>query len=134
MIIWHLFYLFGCINKIRLLFVYYFQKIRGPELSEKIMKECSYLKYDPTALSMLQDPELFLSLIESKELNDILDKKPAIGRLAQYLVTLMTPNESASRSHHVSYSLDSLSDEDEEMETEQLGTVYCCNEFFLKNI
>ena len=48
-----------------------------------------------------------------------------IGRLAQHLVTLMS-GEGSSRSHHVSYSLDALSDDDEEMDADQ---VICSKNF-----
>lgn len=50
----------------------------------------------------------------------VVDSRPAVGRVAQYVASLMT-NEviSPRRSHHVSYSMDALSD-DEDMDAEQV--------------
>lgn len=50
----------------------------------------------------------------------VLDAHPAVGRVAQYVTSLLTTETtSPRRSHHVSYSMDSLSDDDE-MDADQV--------------
>lgn len=50
----------------------------------------------------------------------VVDSNPAVGRVAEYVTSLMTSDTtSPRRSHHVSYSMDALSD-DEEMDAEQV--------------
>lgn len=98
------------------------QKLRGPEMVEKILASCPIARNDPTALAMLQDPELFMGLTNPTNLSKVVDDNPAVGRVAQYVTTLIANEITTSprRSHHVSYSLDALSDDDE-MDAEQSG-------------
>ncbi|KAK7086349.1 Ubiquitin-like protein 7 [Halocaridina rubra] len=98
------------------------QKLRTPDVVEKILSSCPIARSDPSALAMLQDPELFMGLTDPNHLNKILDDNPAVGRVAQYVTSLIVNEITTSprRSHHVSYSLDALSD-DEEMEADQSG-------------
>lgn len=50
----------------------------------------------------------------------MLDAHPAVGRVAQYVTSLLTTETtSPRRSQHVSYSMDSLSDDDE-MDADQV--------------
>ncbi|KAK8725243.1 hypothetical protein OTU49_010770 [Cherax quadricarinatus] len=99
----------------------FIQKLRGPEMVEKILVSCPVARSDPTALAMLQDPELFMGLTNPDNLSTVVDAQPAVGRVAQYVASLMTnENSSPRRSHHVSYSMDALSDDDE-MDAEQSG-------------
>nr|XP_053652231.1 LOW QUALITY PROTEIN: ubiquitin-like protein 7 [Cherax quadricarinatus] len=99
----------------------FIQKLRGPEMVEKILVSCPVARSDPTALAMLQDPELFMGLTNPDNLSTVVDAQPAVGRVAQYVASLMTnENSSPRRSHHVSYSMDALSDDDE-MDAELCG-------------
>lgn len=97
----------------------FIQKLRGPEMVEKILSSCPFARSDPRALAMLQDPELFTGLTNPDNLSMVVDAQPAVGRVAQYVTSLMTSETtSPRRSHHVSYSMDALSDDDE-MEADQ---------------
>ncbi|XP_042209717.1 ubiquitin-like protein 7 [Homarus americanus] len=92
----------------------FIQKLRGPEMVEKILSSCPIARSEPAALAMLQDPELFMDLTNPENLSTIVDAQPAVGRVAQYVASLMTSETmSPRRSHHVSYSMDALSDDDE---------------------
>ncbi|XP_063841569.1 ubiquitin-like protein 7 isoform X2 [Scylla paramamosain] len=95
------------------------QKLRRPEMVEKILASCPIVRHDPAALAMLQDPELFLGLTNPDNLTKLVESWPEVGRVAQY-VTSLSPSEAPSprRSHHVSYSMDALSDDDQ-MEADQ---------------
>lgn len=95
------------------------QKLRRPDMVEKILNQCPIVRHDPAALAMLQDPELFLGLTNPDNLTRLVESWPGVGRVAQY-ITSLSPSEAASprRSHHVSYSMDALSDDDQ-MEADQ---------------
>lgn len=95
------------------------QKLRRPDMVEKILASCPIVRHDPAALAMLQDPELFLGLTNPDNLTKLVESWPEVGRVAQY-VTSLSPSEAPSprRSHHVSYSMDALSDDDQ-MEADQ---------------
>lgn len=95
------------------------QKLKTPEMVERVLNDCSAARSDPVGLAMVQDPELFLALTIPETLNTVLDKHPSVGRVAQHILPLINSDPtSPRRSHHVSYSMDALSD-DEEMDTEQ---------------
>ncbi|KAG0726581.1 Ubiquitin-like protein 7 [Chionoecetes opilio] len=96
------------------------QKLRRPDMVEKILASCPIVRHDPAALAMLQDPELFQGLTNVENLTKLVESWPEVGRVAQY-VTSLSPSEfpSPRRSHHVSYSIDALSDDDQ-MEADQL--------------
>ncbi|XP_068244640.1 ubiquitin-like protein 7 isoform X2 [Palaemon carinicauda] len=98
------------------------QKLRGPEMVEKVLSSCPIAQYNPTALAMLQDAELFMGLTNPDNLSRVVEESPAVGRVAQHVATLLASEITTSprRSHHISYSLDAFSD-DEEMEAEQSG-------------
>ncbi|XP_042877168.1 ubiquitin-like protein 7 isoform X1 [Penaeus japonicus] len=99
----------------------FIQKLRTPEMVEKVLSSCPIARSEPAALSMLQDPELFMGLTNPDNLSKVVDRNPAVGRVAEYVTSLMTSDTtSPRRSHHVSYSMDALSD-DEEMDAEQSG-------------
>lgn len=49
--------------------VLHFQKLRGPDLVEKVLSSCPVARSDPTALAMLQDPQLFLALTNPDNLS-----------------------------------------------------------------
>ncbi|KAK3866414.1 hypothetical protein Pcinc_028056 [Petrolisthes cinctipes] len=92
----------------------FIQKLCTPEMFEKVVTACPVVRSDPAALAMLQDPELFMGLTNPDNLNKVVDAHPAVGRVAQYVTSLLTTETtSPRRSHHVSYSMDSLSDDDE---------------------
>lgn len=95
------------------------QKLRRPDMVEKILASCPIVRHDPAALAMLQDPELFLGLTNPDNLTRLVESWPEVGRVAQY-VTSLSPSEAPSprRSHHISYSMDALSDDDQ-MEADQ---------------
>ncbi|CAL4061223.1 unnamed protein product [Meganyctiphanes norvegica] len=95
------------------------QKLKTPDMVERVLSDCPAARSDPVGLAMLQDPELFLALTSPDTLSTVLDKHPAVGRVAQHILPLINSDPtSPRRSHHVSYSMDALSD-DEEMDTEQ---------------
>jgi len=97
------------------------QKLKTPDMVERVLKDCSAARSDPVGLAMLQDPELFLALTNPDTLSTVLDKHPSVGRVAQHILPLINSDPtSPRRSHHVSYSMDALSD-DEDMDTEQSG-------------
>lgn len=97
------------------------QKLKSPEMVERVLTDSAAARSDPVGLAMLQDPELFLALTNPDTLSTVLDKHPSVGRVAQHILPLINSDPtSPRRSHHVSYSMDALSD-DEEMDTEQSG-------------
>ncbi|XP_076047225.1 ubiquitin-like protein 7 [Oratosquilla oratoria] len=91
------------------------QKLKTPEMVEKVMAACPEVQRDPMALALMQDPELVLGLVNPDHLSEVVEEHPAVAQVIHHVCGLLSSHGSSQRSHHVSYSMDALSD-DEQME------------------
>ncbi|KAF7273171.1 ubiquitin-like protein 7 [Rhynchophorus ferrugineus] len=91
---------------------------------DKVIAAVPGLQDDPVSIAFISKPDLFMQMEDTKTCWQISEKHPLILIAAQYIITdfHQTTTMSSSPAFHVpttsghSYSLDALSDDDEEME------------------
>ncbi|XP_072385292.1 ubiquitin-like protein 7 [Diabrotica undecimpunctata] len=99
------------------------QRLTRSEVVQKIIESCPSLLEDPAAIALIQDPELMFYLSTPEQGNEIIDKHPVLLEAGRYIVAQvqqeqasLNPNQ-AGTSTGYSYSLEALSDDDEEMDS-----------------
>lgn len=102
-------------------------RLENPEELDKVIAAVPGLQSDPAAIAFISKPELLAQMDDSKVCSQIAEKKPLIFAAARYIITdfhqitidtksyLQPLLQPLSPSGH-SFSLDALSDDDDEME------------------
>lgn len=88
-----------------------------PDALQKLLNAVPGLDKDPTAMSMLQDPELLLFLAHRTNIHKVLKQHPRFGPAAVYIARVVDEEHAKDPSRTARnnvYSLDRMSDEEDE--------------------
>ncbi|KAL8606903.1 hypothetical protein ACOMHN_048699 [Nucella lapillus] len=91
--------------------------VTTPNSLQKLLNAVPGLDKDPTAMSMLQDPELLLFLANRANIHKVLKKHPLFGPSAVYIAKLVDEEHARDPSRTARnnvYSLDRMSDEEDD--------------------
>ncbi|XP_012942624.1 ubiquitin-like protein 7 isoform X1 [Aplysia californica] len=92
--------------------------LSDPDSVENIIATTPGLDKDPAVLAMLQKPELVAILAHPQNMDSLLQLHPSFAQAAVTIATAVNeeaPKSGISASGGVSYSMDQMSDEDEDM-------------------
>uniref|UniRef100_T1J358 Ubiquitin-like protein 7 n=1 Tax=Strigamia maritima TaxID=126957 RepID=T1J358_STRMM len=96
-------------------------RLSKPEVFENILAATPGLAEDPIAIAILQDPDLIMQMVEPNTINRVVEAHPALASAASHVAAAVHEEStgSASSAHALAsaylYSLDALSDDDEDM-------------------
>ena len=99
-----------------------FQRLARPEVLETIIAATPGLADDPSAIAIIQDPELIVHMADPDTVRRVAEKHPSLIEAANYIAAHIHEEQAnvdtsqATTSTGYSYSLEALSD-DEEMDT-----------------
>merc|ERR1719239_1882052 len=107
--------------------------LSDPDSVENIIATTPGLDNDPAVLAMLQEPELAAVLSHPQNLESLLELHPSFAQAAVTIATAV--NEESAKSGKtsaggLSYSMDQMSDEDEEMPEPGPSSGTITNDFF----
>lgn len=101
------------------------QRLSRPEVLETIKAATPALADDPVAIAIIQDPELIVQLSDTETVKRIAFHHPSLIEAANHIAahvheeTASVNTSRAGTSTGYSYSLEALSDDDDEMESSQ---------------
>lgn len=99
------------------------QRLTRTDVINKIIEACPTLLEDPAAIALIQDPELIFYLSNPENGVEMIEKHPVLLEAGSHILAhvheeqaSLNPNQ-PSTSTGYSYSLEALSDDDEEMDS-----------------
>ncbi|CAH1099922.1 unnamed protein product [Psylliodes chrysocephalus] len=102
---------------------YALQRLTRPDVVDTILSACPELYDDPAAIGLIQDPELIYFLSNPEHASEMIEKHPVLLTAGSHILAQVREEQASlnpnapSTSTGYSYSLDALSDDDEEMDS-----------------